>query len=61
VVQIIRPLEERLKTNVYNVNEFRMICEKVSYIQSQVEPALQTVLNNLYISQADILVNGAPN
>jgi hypothetical protein len=61
MVQVIRPLEERLRTNVYNVNEFRMICDKVAFIQSQVEPALQTVLNNLFVWQADILVNGAPN
>ena len=61
VVQTIRPLEERLRTNVYNVEEFRMIVEKMDQIQSQVEPGWQIVLNNMFIKDADILVNGEPN
>jgi hypothetical protein len=61
VVQIIRPLEERLRTNVYSIDEFRMIAGKIIEIESLVEPQWKLVLNNLFISQADILVNGAPN
>lgn len=61
MVQTIRPLEERLRTNVYNVEEFRMIVEKMDQIQSQVEPGWQIVLNNMFIKDADILVNGEPN
>ena len=61
MIQAIRPLDVRLKTNVYNELELRMIVEKLSSIEDQLEPQWRLVINNLFIAQADILVNGAPN
>lgn len=61
MVQTTRTLEERLKSNTYNADEFRMIVEKLSGVEDQLEPKWRLVLNNLTIKDADVLVNGAPN